>query len=394
MEHAKIAEEMIERQRGQIGVEWKPREPYYNTQARWDTIRHFCHGLGDDNPLFTDPAYAARSSVERLMAPPSFLYSVFWPFGGLGMPGIHAWHSGNDWEFYYPILEGDEFTYTNTLTDVVEKESQMAGRTVIQYADTLYYNHCGIKVAKARGWSVWASRADAGAQKKYGHIKKATYTAEELEKINAAYENEEIRGSRPRFWEDVEVGDPVGPIVKGPLSLRDIIAATMGGGSPFMRAHKIAYQYEKRHPAVRMLDSETGELDVPELVHMQDSRAQEIGIPGAYDYGWQRISWLINLLTNWMGDDGFLKRLYAELRMFNVEGDTTWLKGKVTRKYAENGEYMVDIECWGENQRGDITMPGRATVILPSKEHDTWPVLERVRHLEGARKSAVRLWMK
>ena len=68
-----------------------------------------------------------------------------------------------------------------------------------------------------------------------------------------------------------------------------------------------------------------------------------------------------------MGDDGFLKRLYAELRRFNIIPDTTWIKGKVTRKYVENGEHLVDIECWGENQRGEITMPGHATVVLPSK---------------------------
>ncbi len=116
-----------------------------------------------------------------------------------------------------------------------------------------------------------------------------------------------------------------------------------------------------------MKDSKTGIIDVPELVHMEDTRAKEIGIPGAYDYGCQRISWLGNLVTNWMGDDGFLKKLRAELRRFNVIGDTTWLKGKVTNKYIEDDEHLVDIECWAENQRGEVTMPGTATVRLPSK---------------------------
>ena len=68
-----------------------------------------------------------------------------------------------------------------------------------------------------------------------------------------------------------------------------------------------------------------------------------------------------------MSDDGFLKRLRAELRRFNVIGDTTWLKGKVVNKYEKDGEFLVDIDCWGENQRGEVTMPGAATVKLPSK---------------------------
>jgi hypothetical protein len=41
----------------------------------------------------------------------------------------------------------------------------------------------------------------------------------------------------------------------------------------------------------------------------------------------------------------------------------------VVRKYldAQNGS-AVDLEIWGENQRGEITCPGHATVLLPSRE--------------------------
>ena len=116
-----------------------------------------------------------------------------------------------------------------------------------------------------------------------------------------------------------------------------------------------------------MVDARTGLADVPELVHMEDSRAQTIGIPGAYDYGCQRISWLDNVVTNWMGDDGFIKKLNGTLKRFNIVGDTHWMKGKVTKKYIVDREHLVDIECWGENQRGEITLPGSATVRLPSK---------------------------
>ena len=62
-----------------------------------------------------------------------------------------------------------------------------------------------------------------------------------------------------------------------------------------------------------------------------------------------------------------LKISTARLKRFNIVGDTHWMKGKVTKKYIVNGEHLVDIECWGENQRGEITLPGSATVRLPSK---------------------------
>jgi len=362
-----ITDEAIAELKERIGKVWKPRLPYFNTAATADTIRHFCNGIGDGNPLYMDPEYAGKTKFGRLVAPPCFLYSVYWAAQGRGMPGIHAWHSGDEWEFYLPVLEGDLLSYANELKEVKLKESEMAGKTAIQYHDIRYHNQNGELVAKALDWCVRAGRHSSGRKGKYRDILPATYTKEDMQKIYADYEKEEIRGATPRYWEDVNVGEELTPVIKGPLSLRDIYAWLIGAGSPFMKAHGAALSFLKRHPGVDMVDSKTGIADVPELVHMEESRAQTIGIPGAYDYGCQRISWLGNLITNWMGDDGFLRKLRAELRRFNVVGDTTRLKGKVTRKYSEEGKYLVDLECWAENQRAEVTMPGTATVELPSR---------------------------
>ncbi|MEK7248180.1 MAG: hypothetical protein AAB092_06870, partial [Chloroflexota bacterium] len=42
-------------------------------------------------------------------------------------------------------------------------------------------------------------------------------------------------------------------------------------------------------------------------------------------------------------------------------------KGRVTRKYIKDRHALVDIEIKGENQRGELTTPGMATVILPCR---------------------------
>lgn len=365
--HSSITEEMIARSRSRIGQVWRPEEPYFNVAATKDTIRHFVNGVGDLNPLFRDQKYAQKTKYERLVGPPCFLYSVYWPNGGGSfMPGIHAWHSGNDWEWFLPILDEDEFTYEVTLKDVVEKKSQMSGRTFIGYDETVYRNQMGRVVARAIGWSVLAGRAESGKMGKYRNIPKASYTPEQIRVIYDGYDREEIRGANARYWEDVQIGEELTPVVKGPLSARDINAWLTGCAGPYMKAHRIFYEFQKSHPAVGMIDTQTGTVDVPELVHMEDTRAQEIGIPGAYDYGNQRMSWMGHLLTNWVGDDGFVWKMHGSLRRFNVVGDTTWCKGKVTDRYVIEGKCCVDIECWGENQRGEITMPGKATVILPS----------------------------
>ncbi len=59
---------------------------------------------------------------------------------------------------------------------------------------------------------------------------------------------------------------------------------------------------------------------------------------------------------------------YAEVRRPNLFGDVTWCKGKVTRKYDEAGEHLVDLDVWAENHRGEITAPGKATVALLGKD--------------------------
>ena len=69
---AKITEQDLERVRARLG-EVNPITGAYNTEAAKDAIRHFAEGIGDDNPLWTDPAYAERTRWGTLLAPPSFL---------------------------------------------------------------------------------------------------------------------------------------------------------------------------------------------------------------------------------------------------------------------------------------------------------------------------------
>src|SRR3972149_1583315 len=152
---AVITDEMIAKIRNRIGQMWKPSEPFFNTQATRDTIRHFVDGIGDRNPLYRNPGYARETIYGRLVAPGCFLYSIYYPIAqGSMMPGIHGLIGGNDWEWVKPILEGDEFTYTVALTDIVEKKARIANRVVIGYDVTEYKNQRNEVVARAKGWTL------------------------------------------------------------------------------------------------------------------------------------------------------------------------------------------------------------------------------------------------
>ena len=69
--------------------------------------------------------------------------------------------------------------------------------------------------------------------------------------------------------------------------------------------------------------------------------ARAVGVPGAYDYGPERVAWLGHLVTNWMGDAGFLRRLNVRVLRHNLIGDATWCRGAVTGKEAGGVVHLV-----------------------------------------------------
>ncbi|MEE9490752.1 MAG: MaoC family dehydratase N-terminal domain-containing protein [Dehalococcoidia bacterium] len=360
----KITEEGLVKLRAAFG------RPYYmirqNEVASKDAIRQFCNGIGDENPLFREPEYAARTRWGHIIAPPMFLYAVAAPQGMEGLPGVHAFHCGCAWEWFRTIHVDDELTCVDIPLDLVEKQGKMGGRQFLQIGKAMYYNQRGEVVGTQKRETMRIERGAAKERGKYAEIKKYRYTEEELRRIDEAYEAEEIRGANPKFWEDVNVGDELTPVVKGPLGQTDMVEFWVGIGGG-QGAHRIRRKYMKRHPMWGVKDPETGVLEPMADVHYESDKSDAIGVPVAYDLGVQRFSWAGHLMTNWMGDDGFLKKLSARCIRFNMFGDTQFIGGTITKKYQEGDEYLVDVEIKTVNQRGEETMPGKATVSLPSK---------------------------
>lgn len=372
-EAGRVTPEMLERRKFRVNKPFIPSEIYFNSEASTDTIRHYVDGIGDTNPLFRDAIYASKTKYRRIISPGTFLFTHQWAAVGGNLTGIHGWYSGGDWEWYRPVFEGTKLTSVTIIRDMVIKKGRMAGQgnIYLDYGDVVYLNAETHEIlGKELYHIVLAERSAAGGAGKVRGRPRQTYTRQDWLRILEAYDREEIRGSKPRYWEDVEIGDRVGPLIKGPLSVRDELVWLMGAGSPFLKAHKIEFNYETRHPRFLEYVEETGEADAPELVHYLDQFARAIGVERAYDYGNQRMSWLCNLFTNWIGDDGFLWKMSGDERAFNMMGDTTVLEGRVVKKYTDGKKCCVDIEAWAKNQLGEYTMPPNvSTVILPSREN-------------------------
>ncbi|MBI2906712.1 MAG: MaoC family dehydratase N-terminal domain-containing protein [Chloroflexi bacterium] len=366
LEHGRMTDEGIASLRSRTGSYY--RIDPYNDVATKDAIRNCATAIGDyRNPLWRDEEYGARTRYRSMIAPPWFFYCVSNITGmrAGGLPGVHAFHSGTDWLLLASAKLNDTISPSYRPIDVVEKRSEFAGRSLIVYAEGAYTNQRGDVVAKAIGWSIRVERSAAKDKGKYSGIKVHSYTPEELERIREDRHNEQVRGAVPRYWEDVQIGEELTPIVKGPLNTSDMLAwqtGALGGES-----HGFAIRHFRRHPAWSYRDPKTGARDAIAQVHEQDSTAGGIAIPAAYDLGAQRNSWIMQVMTNWVGDDGWLKAVICEYRRFNLYGDTQWIKGKVTGKLIKDGEHLVQCDVWAENQRGEVTAPAQAMAVLPSR---------------------------
>lgn len=367
----KITEEGLDELRKRIGVKIENTVEPWNYEATRDAIRHYAHGIGDDNPLWCDPDYAATTRYGTIVALPSFLFSTSRIVSGYcgGLPGVHAMWAGADWTWHKPVLRNDTIHTEAYLKDLIEHQTRFAGRSFQQIYHVDFYNQHGDHVAAADSWVFRTDRDEArerGTKYTEARGRVEPFTQEELDSFYDLYDAEEIRGATPRYWEDVAVGEKLPPMMKGPMTVTGFICFAQGWGGLYIRANKLAYKLQKAHPGLG-IRNRFNVPDCPERVHWDEAFALEVGAPGAYDYGPERCSWLTHHMTNWIGDDGFLHKASCQIRRHNPDGDAIIINGEVTRKFEENGRKYVEVTQKATTHRGELSAFGTAVAELPSR---------------------------
>ncbi|MBW3662301.1 MAG: MaoC family dehydratase N-terminal domain-containing protein [Actinobacteria bacterium] len=377
---ARISDEDIERDRRALGRMFASRTREYFSTATVENIRNFANSYGDDNPLYCDPDYGRATRWGGQIAPPIASAILNAPLlgerparelRGGSYRGIHSFVSGGTWEWYRPVRPGDTLYSFEGLDSVETKPSRFAGRSVLRTRKVVKINQDADVVGVYRELVIFAERGTARKKGKYNDIPEPSYSDDDIAEIDARYAAERRRGAEPRYWEDVEVGEALPALTKGPLTTRDIIVFHAGGYgfSPFgLWTSRLDHDNRQRIP-VFYVDNEQGIPDVAQRVHWDTNWARAVGIPRPYDYGVLRECWFHHYLTDWIGDDGWVVRQHDEIRKFNYHGDWHAASGEVTGKRHEDGLTLVDVEVRLTNQRGEDTTIGDATVSLPSRDH-------------------------
>lgn len=380
-DHA-IKDDDIERAKLLLGIDAPASIDEHHRELSADAIRQFAIGYGDDNPLYVDPDYGVSTRWGGPIAPPMIHSSLSRKMLGDPIPedirkatkglfsGVHIFVSGQDTEWFQPVRPGDQLFGFGGLESIEEKTSEFAGRSVIRVRRVVRINQRAEVVAIERTILIATERKQSRERGKNMTIEPASYTDEQIAEIDAIYAAEGPRGAEPRYYEDVQVGDVLPKMVKGPLTLTDMICFHAGGygfGPYGTSASRVGYKNRQRAGKFYIKNA-AGIPDVAQRLHWENEWSQSIGNPMAYDYGIMRECWLTHYVTDWIGDDGWLLRQHDEMRKFNFIGDTQFITGEVVGKKIENGNATVDLAFRATNQRGEVTAPATATVALPSRE--------------------------
>lgn len=361
----------------QIGVP-KPRRPVTITE---DKIGGFALGVGDDNPLWWDREYARGTRWRAMFAPPTSIYGggqrrpgerEVGSYTETILPGVLGLWIGDRWQFHRHAFLGELITGSTALHEVredqVEERRSFSGRTVTHVERTEFLGPDGDLVAELFRTLRRFERGEVRARGKYLDLPEPVYSPEQIQAIADQYEREpgQRRGGVTRYFEDVAAGDTLITLVKGPLTLSGLFAFLqgLGGSSP---ANRLMYRYLRDNPGGRIVNEDTGIEDYIGAAHYDSYFARKSGLPRGYDLGAMRSAWLVHLLTDWMGDDGFITAFDMRLRRPNFIGDTTWLNGTVTRTQGDGADGLVVCELSATNQREEISASATATVRLPRR---------------------------
>lgn len=349
-----------------------------------DLIRHFADACGDPSPFWRDPTYIQSTRWGGFIAPPLFETCIAFgsSFGGrLRVPGIARLAGGSKHIYYKPIRPGDSFTIYDKYEGFVEKQvKDKPYRMFIESAPRYYVNqrnevaavevHRNIYMATPPGKRGNKVKEAKMYQDKVRHL----YTDDELEMIHSAYDDQlagkNRRGAKIRYWEDVNVGDEIPTIIKGPMDVADACARTMVSCYPY--AYAIKWAVMRNHLQHHPKDPETNEYILRRDWHYTDHAAHIFGYPYANSAGAQNEMMLVHGITDWMGDDAFVKSADSQDRRMVFFGDMTYVKGKVGKKYVdEDGDHVVEVNVWGENQDGVLHTKTDYIVKLVSRsEYD------------------------
>ena len=113
----------------------------------------------------------------------------------------------------------------------------------------------------------------------------------------------------------------------------------------------------RKDPTTQQLVKYAGASGDYYQIHYDLGFAKSNNLPNVILHGALKNAFLGQIVTDWIGTEGGLKKLTAQYRGMDVPGTPILGKGRVTKKWTENDENLVECEIWLENHEGKTTTP-------------------------------------
>ena len=294
-------------------------------------ITSFARAIGDDNPLWNDEAAARRSIYGGLIAPPTFTRMILNELRPPGteqypLPGTVQLDGGAQWRYFEPIRPGDRITQFRKVTDVYERRGS-AGPLIFILGNFRFVNQFDQTAVELNTVTIRHAPARSGKATRPDRPGNGPAASDTGTSCDSRIE--------PLDWSaGVSEGTEIGPFVKH-TTTQDLVKYA-GASRDFYEIH-----YDKDY-------------------------ALSVGLPGVIIHGALKAAYLGKLMTDWLGDPGALRSLQCQHRGMDFPGESVNCSGRVARTYEEDGQSLADCDIRIENSRGQTTVPGQATVTVPS----------------------------
>ncbi len=361
---------------------------HVNDIRRWVQAMHY------PNPLHYDARWATESRFGSIVAPQSFAVATDTSHGcapaQVGrIPNSHGIFGGDEWWFFGPrIVAGDHLVCHRMPFDYRVTETRFAGPTCFQRGDTLYINQRGERVALQRSTYIRYAVREAKEKALFSEPSEKQWSDDELVGLDEIREGfirqiQELQHDK-RMIASVEVGERLASSVLGPHSLASFTTewrafpmnawgATRTGPTT-VSAIDLGYTREMAgHEGDRRMERTNPELTDgayfgPSRGHLQPHWAQHIGMPRGYGYGASMGSWILDFVSAWAGEWGFITHSKCSYRNPAFTGDATFLDGEVVDLRVERKRHHIaTVSVEMRNQDGAMMATGMVDVELPAE---------------------------
>ncbi len=293
-----------------------------------ESIATYCRALEETNPLWTDDEAARRGPYGGIIAPPGYMMTLTAPggpnanvkFGNSGFLG------GKHVTMFAPVRPGDSILLREQVKEVYAKTGR-TGTMVFAIRRATYL----------RGSEVVAIVDTPSVLRQTATVASAAEPPAERRPSRPLHASTPVEGQR--YFEDVEPGDE------------------------FESTWTVSREQVEAYVRITSMGGGGG----AESYFLNEGTAARSGLERPIAHGGLTTSIALKLVTDWVGEHGWLRSMDATFRRPAMHGDHLRVIGLVTDTHIEDGRPTVRLDVYLENERGERPLQAVAVAELPHR---------------------------